>query len=65
MHPEKSNPVAGFSAGPGNALSLPGSISENNTHPLAINRLRTRFGLSEPVAALVANLAGLGPQAVR
>lgn len=65
MTPKKSNPVAGFSAGPGNALSLPGSISDNNTPSIAINRLRARFGLSEPVAALVANLAGLGPQAVR
>lgn len=65
MSKEKTNPVAGVSAGLGNALSLAGSIPENNTPSLAINRLRARFGFSEPVAALVAHLAGFGQMEAR
>lgn len=47
------------------ASFLAGMPSEYNTTVLAINKLRARYGYSEAVAALVAQLAGLGPQAVR
>lgn len=67
MPHKKQNPKVPCRAakGSGTSISSPAINPENSTPALAINRLRARFGLSEPVAALVAHLAGLGPQAVR
>lgn len=65
MTSKKSNPVAGVSAGLGNALSLAGSISEYNTPSVIINRLQRRFAISELHAATIAHLAGLGPREAR
>lgn len=61
MATKKSNPVAGGSAGLGDALSLAGSIHEHSTPSVIINRLQRQFAISELHAATVAHLAGLGP----
>lgn len=42
-----------------------GSDWDLSTTPPAINHLRIRFGLSASVAALVADLAGIGPREAR
>lgn len=59
-----ANPALG-SAGLAKAVSLAGTSSKHTTPNLAINRLQHRFGYSAQVAALLAELAGLGPQEAR
>lgn len=66
MHPENENPGAPVSALTGLGFAnLAGCNFDNNTPSLAINRLQQRFGYSAHVAALVAELDGLGPQDAR
>lgn len=66
MTTETANPKAPGRATLGSEFAnLAGCSSELTTPELAINRLRARFALSEPVASLVANLAGLGPKEAR
>jgi hypothetical protein len=42
--------------------SLAAILPEYHTPALIINRLRSRFGFTEPVAALIASLASIGPK---
>lgn len=65
MATKKSNPVAGVSAGLGNALSVAGSIPEYSIPNVIVQRLQRQFAISELHAATVAHLAGLGPMEAR
>jgi hypothetical protein len=51
------------SAGLAKASSVAGSDCEYSIHPALINKLCHRYGVSQSVAALIANLAGFGPAA--
>lgn len=52
--------------GLGNRSSLQaGSDFDATTNILLVQRLRSRFGLTDAVAAVVLALAGLGPREVR
>jgi hypothetical protein len=62
---ETQNPTAPVASVRSDIAYRAGSGSDLTTTNIAVNRLRARFGLSEHVAALVAELAGLGRQAVR
>ncbi len=64
MQAQTANPAL-VGAGLAKAVSLAGTSGEHITATFAINRLQQRFGYPLHVAALVADLAGLGPQAVR
>ena len=61
--------VEGRSAGkrsrPSECVARLTDASVNSTAPLVVQRLAQRFGVSPEVAALVAQLAGLGPQEAR
>ncbi|KQO59239.1 hypothetical protein ASF24_13850 [Methylobacterium sp. Leaf86] len=56
---------AGKRTRPSDVVSRQIDSSEDTTSRLIINRLVHRFGVSVEVAAIVAQLAGLGPQEVR
>lgn len=61
------NPAAPFRApaGLGSQISSPAIRPDQYTASPVIATLRRRFGIPDHVAALVADLAGLGPQEAR
>ncbi len=60
---ETKNPTApGKASVRSEMASLAGSYLDLTTLPVAINRLRARFGWSRSHAMLVASLAGIGPR---
>lgn len=63
---EKKNPTAPSRASVRSEFAYrAGSELDSTTPPAAINILRARFGFSASVAALVADLAGIGPREAR
>jgi hypothetical protein len=62
MHRETRNPAALHAPTGSDLLGWAASGSDLITSSVAINRLRHRFGYPAHVAALLVELAGIGPQ---
>lgn len=67
MRTRKQNPAAPARALAGSGTSISSAAIRPDQYTIApvIATLRRRFGLSDHVAALIADLAGIGPQEVR
>lgn len=62
---ETKNPTAPMASVRSEIAYRAGSDLDLTTVPAAINRLRAQFGFSISVAALYADLAGIGPREAR